>query len=149
VSTINSYAWYLQAIPSKFSCATFQIIFKILLILWHFFSSWGRSGRICYLSYYFIPKRKKKKKKKRKKALLHVMWMLVGTRWNRLAMVCERKKVGRSAKLYKRAQKCQLLSQKLAYFCMEDSKNPIASRWQRQPPLKTKFLFLCYTNEKL
>jgi hypothetical protein len=24
VSTINSYAWYLQAIPSKFSWATFQ-----------------------------------------------------------------------------------------------------------------------------
>jgi hypothetical protein len=24
VSTINSYAWYLQAIPSKFSCATFK-----------------------------------------------------------------------------------------------------------------------------
>jgi hypothetical protein len=24
-------------------------------------------------------------------------------------------------------------------FCMEDSKNPIASRWQRQPPLKTNF----------
>jgi hypothetical protein len=24
VSTINSYAWYLQANPSKFSCATFQ-----------------------------------------------------------------------------------------------------------------------------
>jgi hypothetical protein len=23
-STINSYAWYFQAIPSKFSCATFQ-----------------------------------------------------------------------------------------------------------------------------
>jgi hypothetical protein len=37
------------------------------------------------------------------------MWMLVGTRWNRLAMVRERKKVGRSAKLYKRAQKCQSL----------------------------------------
>jgi hypothetical protein len=33
VSTINSYAWYLQAIPSKFSCATFQKTFKILLIL--------------------------------------------------------------------------------------------------------------------
>jgi hypothetical protein len=29
------------------------------------------------------------------------------------------------------------LSQKLAF--MEDSKNPIASRWQRQPPLKTNF----------
>jgi hypothetical protein len=40
------------------------------------------------------------------------MWMLVGTRWNRLAIVCERKKVGRSAKLSKRAPKCQSLSQK-------------------------------------
>jgi hypothetical protein len=28
---------------------------------------------------------------KRKKALLHGMWKLVGTRWNRLAMVCENK----------------------------------------------------------
>jgi hypothetical protein len=69
----------------------------------------------------------KEKKIKRKKALLHGIWMLVGTRWNRLAMVCERKKVGRCAKLYKRAPKCQSLSQKLTYFCMEDSKNPIAS----------------------
>jgi hypothetical protein len=43
-------------------------------------------------------------------------------------MVCERKKVGMIAKVYKRAPKCQSLSQKLAYFCMEDSKNPIASR---------------------
>jgi hypothetical protein len=33
----------------------------------------------------------KKGKKKRKKALLHSMWKLVGTRWNRLAMVCEKK----------------------------------------------------------
>jgi hypothetical protein len=32
-STINSYAWYLQAIPSKFSCATFQ---KTLQITSHF-----------------------------------------------------------------------------------------------------------------
>jgi hypothetical protein len=31
---------------------------------------------------------------------------------------------------------------------MEDSKNPIASRWQEQPPLKTNF-YLCFTNEKL
>ena len=31
------------------------------------FSSWGRSGRICYLPYCLIPKRKKKKKKKEKK----------------------------------------------------------------------------------
>jgi hypothetical protein len=27
----------------------------------------------------------------------------------------------------------------LLHFCMEDSKNPITSRWQRQPPLKTNF----------
>jgi hypothetical protein len=27
----------------------------------------------------------------KKKALLHGMWKLVGTRWNRLAMVCKRK----------------------------------------------------------
>jgi hypothetical protein len=77
------------------------------------------------------------------------MWMLVDTRWNRLAMVCERQKGARSAKLYKRAQKCQSLSQKLALFYMEDSKNLIASRWQWQPPLKTKFLSLFFTNEKL
>jgi hypothetical protein len=31
---------------------------------------------------------------------------------------------------------------------MEDSKNPIASRWQEKPPLKTNFS-LCFTNEKL
>jgi hypothetical protein len=35
-STINSYACYFQAIPSKFSCATFQNL-QILLILWHCF----------------------------------------------------------------------------------------------------------------
>jgi hypothetical protein len=40
-STINSYAWYLQAIPSKFLCATFQKTFKILLILWHCFQLMG------------------------------------------------------------------------------------------------------------
>jgi hypothetical protein len=35
-STINSYAWYFKAIPSKFSCAIFQN-FQILLILCHCF----------------------------------------------------------------------------------------------------------------
>jgi hypothetical protein len=49
-----------------------------------------------------------------------------------------KEKVGRSANLYKRAPKCQSLSRNLI-FCMEDSKNRIASRWQRQPPLKTNF----------
>jgi hypothetical protein len=37
VSTINSYAWYLHAIPSNFSCATFQKTFKTHLVLWHYF----------------------------------------------------------------------------------------------------------------
>jgi hypothetical protein len=47
-------------------------------------------------------------------------------------------------------QKSANLSLKnLLYFCMEDSKNPIASRWQKQPPLKTQFLSLYFTNEKL
>jgi hypothetical protein len=41
-STINSYAWYLQAIPNKFSYTTFQKkLFKILLILWHCFQLMG------------------------------------------------------------------------------------------------------------
>jgi hypothetical protein len=35
-----------------------------------------------------------KNQKKEKKALLQGMRMLVGTRWNRLAIVCERKKGG-------------------------------------------------------
>jgi hypothetical protein len=34
------------------------------------------------------------------------------------------------------------------FLSMEDSKNPIASCWQEQPPLKTNF-YLCFTNEKL
>jgi hypothetical protein len=37
----------------------------------------------------------------------------------------------------------------LLHFCMEDSKNPIASHWQKQPPLKTQVLSLCFTNKKL
>jgi hypothetical protein len=33
-------------------------------------------------------------------------------------------------------------------LCMEDNKNPIDSRWQEQPPLKTNFS-LYFINEKL
>jgi hypothetical protein len=62
MSTINSYAWNLQAIPSKFSCATFQETFKHFSFCETVFSSWGRSGWICYLPYCFIPKIKKEKK---------------------------------------------------------------------------------------
>jgi hypothetical protein len=53
------------------------------------------------------------------------MWMLVGTRWNRLAMVWERKKVGRSAKLYKRAPKCQYLSKICFIFVWKIVRTPL------------------------
>jgi hypothetical protein len=42
----------------------------------------------------------------------------------------------------------QELRTTLNLFGMEDSKNPIAIRWQEQPPLKIIF-YLCFTNEKL
>jgi hypothetical protein len=78
-----------------------------------------------------------KKEKKKKKALLHGMWKLVGTRWNRLAMVCERKSGEEYQALYKSIKVPISLSK--TCLSMEDSKNPIASRWQGQPPLKTNF----------
>jgi hypothetical protein len=53
------------------------------------FSSWGRSGRICYLPYCFIPKKGKKRKEKKGTPPWYVK--VGGTQWNRLAMVCERK----------------------------------------------------------
>jgi hypothetical protein len=66
-STINSYAWYLQAIPSKFSCATFQKSSKYFSFCDTVFSSWGRSDRICYLPYCYISKKRKKEKIKEKR----------------------------------------------------------------------------------
>ena len=85
-----------------------------------------------------------KEKEKEKKALLHRKWMLVGTRWNRLAMVCERKRWGGVPSFIKEHQIANLSLKNLLHFCMEDSKNPIASRWQKQPPLKTQVLSLFY-----
>jgi hypothetical protein len=59
-STINSYAWYFQAIPSKFSCATFQKNpSKYFSFCDTVFSSWGHSGQIWYLPYCIIWKNKK------------------------------------------------------------------------------------------
>ena len=61
-----------------------------------------------------------------------------------------KEKVGRSAKFYKKSTKVPIfLSKTWFIFCMEDSKNPITSRWQKQPPLKNQVLSLCFTNEKL
>jgi hypothetical protein len=69
VSTINSYAWYLQAIPSKFSCATFQ---KNLQNTSHFVTLFLAHGDIVVeFAIFHIVLFQKEKKIKRKKALLH------------------------------------------------------------------------------
>jgi hypothetical protein len=59
----------------------------------------------------------KKREKEKKMALLHGLWKLVGTRWNRLAMVCERKKWG-GVPNYKRAYKCLLQHFGTALTCL-------------------------------
>jgi hypothetical protein len=47
---------YLSKYPSKYFSFSDTV-----------FSSWGSSGRICYLPYCFIPKKKRKRKKEKKK----------------------------------------------------------------------------------
>jgi hypothetical protein len=67
VSTINSYAWYLQAIPSKFSCATFQ---KNLQNTSHFETLFSAHGDIVVgfaIFHIVLFQKEKKRKKKRKK----------------------------------------------------------------------------------
>jgi hypothetical protein len=63
-STINSYAWYFQAIPSKFSCATFKKNFSFCDTI---FSSLGRSGRICFFHIVLFQKIKRKRGKNERK----------------------------------------------------------------------------------
>jgi hypothetical protein len=60
VSIINSYAWYLQAIPSKFSCATFQKTFKILLV--------------GFAIFHIVLFQKEKKKEKRHSSMVCESW---------------------------------------------------------------------------
>jgi hypothetical protein len=70
-STINSYAWYLQAIPSKFSCATFQNTSPFVTL----FSAHGDVvvGFAIFHIVLFQKRKKGKRKRKEKKALLHGM----------------------------------------------------------------------------
>jgi hypothetical protein len=71
VFTINSYAWYLQAIPSKFSCATFQ---KNLQNTSHFVTLFPAHGDVVVgfaIFHIVLFQKEKKRKKKEKKALLH------------------------------------------------------------------------------
>jgi hypothetical protein len=111
-----------QAIPKKNSCATFQKLSKTShfvplflahedvvdgFVIFHTKLSTPRLGSfICsslilqrsWSDHYNL------KKKRKRKALLHGMWKLVGTRWNRLAMVWERKKGGEECKAIKEHQ---------------------------------------------
>jgi hypothetical protein len=54
----------LQAIPSKFLCATFKKTFKILLILWHCFQLMGTYWSDLLSSIFLYSKNKKEKKRK-------------------------------------------------------------------------------------
>jgi hypothetical protein len=74
VSTINSYAWYLEAIPSKFSCATFQKTLQNTSCFVTLFSAHG-DVVVGFAIFHIVKfqKEKRRKKKKRKKALLHGM----------------------------------------------------------------------------
>jgi hypothetical protein len=62
VSTINSYAWYLQAIPSKFSCATFQKNY------FHFVTLFSAHGDVVvgFAIFHIVLFQKKEKKRKKK-----------------------------------------------------------------------------------
>jgi hypothetical protein len=70
------------------------------------------------------------------------MWKLVGIQRIRLAMVCEKKSGEECQTLYKSMYVpiFQELGTALNLFSMEDSKNPIAIRWQEQSPLKIIFI---------
>jgi hypothetical protein len=63
-STINSYAWYLQAIPSKFSCATFQ---KNLQNTSHFVTLFLAHGDVVvgFAIFHIVLFQKKEKEKKK------------------------------------------------------------------------------------
>jgi hypothetical protein len=66
-STINSYAWYFQAIPSKFSCATLQ---KTIQNTSHFVTLFSAHGdavvRFAIFHIVLFQKRKKEKRKEKR-----------------------------------------------------------------------------------
>jgi hypothetical protein len=73
VSTINSYAWYLQAIPSKFSCATFQKKLQNTSCFVTLFSA-HEDVVVGFAIFHIVySKNKKREKRKEKRALLHGM----------------------------------------------------------------------------
>jgi hypothetical protein len=65
-STINSYAWYLQAIPSKFSCANTS----------HFVTLFSAHGDILvgFAIFHIVIFQKKRKKRKRHSSMVWESW---------------------------------------------------------------------------
>jgi hypothetical protein len=62
-----------------------------------------------------------------------------------------KRKVGRSAKLYKRAPMCQLfkeLGTALTYLVWKIARTPLPVVDRKQPPLKANF-YLYFTNKKI
>jgi hypothetical protein len=118
-------------------CKPFQVNFHVLpfkkpskyfLFCDTVFSLWGRSGRICYLSYCIIPKRKKGKKEKKKGT---PPWY-VNVGGHPMESVShglrKEKRWGVVPSFIKEHKSANLSLKNLLHFCMEDSKNPIASR---------------------
>jgi hypothetical protein len=101
------------------------------------FSSRERSGRICYLPYCIFQKIKKGTPPWYVKVGGHPMESVSHGLW-------EEKWGGVSS--FIKEHKCANFSQN--FLSMEYSENPIASRWQEQPPLKT-FLSLFYKSKAL
>jgi hypothetical protein len=77
VSTINSYAWYLQAIPSKFSCAT---LLKNLQNTTHFVTLFSAHGDVVvgFAIFHIVSFQKEKKRKKEKKKGTPLWYVNVG-----------------------------------------------------------------------
>jgi hypothetical protein len=68
VSTINSFAWYLQAISSKFSCATFQNTS-------HFVTLFSAHGDVVVgFAIFHIVSFQKEKKEKRHSSMVCECW---------------------------------------------------------------------------
>jgi hypothetical protein len=73
-STINSYSWYFQAIPSNFSCATFQ---KTLQNTSHFVTLFSAHGDVVVgfaIFHIVISLKKGKRKEKRHSSMVCESW---------------------------------------------------------------------------
>jgi hypothetical protein len=70
VSTINSYAWYLQAIPSKFSCAIFQNTSRFVTL----FLAHGEVVVGFAIFHIFLFQKEKKKEKRHSSMVCECWW---------------------------------------------------------------------------